>query len=163
MFNKIKKLQGKQVAAPSCRDWITKKHGQCERNLRHFNPPRLLLIDNWKLGQCHVPLIISAFVNLKQEEEKWKCPTVVNKVLWESADFIGIWTLWSWWITHTSNHLCAYFFKTLINCYHVGWQDFAILKHMFERAQRSYPFDIITNMIQSNNELEAWQEFWTAT
>ena len=26
--------------------------------------------------------------------------------------------------------------------------------HMFEKAQRSYPFDI-TNMIQSNNELEA--------
>ena len=41
------------------------------------------------------------------------------------------------------------FFKTLINCY-VGWQDFAILKHMFEKAQRIYPFHI-TNISPRTN------------
>lgn len=92
------------------------------------------------------------------KKEKWKSPTIVNEVLWESADFIGIWTLWSWWITLVIN-LCAYFsFKTLINCY-VGWQDFAILKPRVWKSTENLISFWYNNQRQSNNELEAWQEF----
>ena len=107
---------------------------------------------DWQLKSRSLPCsLISTFVNLQQEENG--SLTVVNRILWEFADFTGIWTLWSWWIT-------------LVIYVHIFQDSYQLLcwlarfcntKTQVWKSTENLSFSY--NQYQSLNELEVWQEF----